>query len=77
MSQSAGGDSCYVRTRMAGGSRKALPFLKAKVSTNRQKAYSMSSGNAYGAERHRNVNKHVPTNVHTDLLVYTHTHTQT
>ena len=28
-------------------------YEKAKVSTNRQKAYSMSSGNAYGAERHK------------------------
>lgn len=58
-----------------GAAGKALPFLKAKVSTNRQKAYSMSSGNAYGAVRHKNVNKHIPTNVHTEVLVYTHIQT--
>lgn len=59
------------------GSRKALLFYKSyKVSTNRQQVCSIISENAYGAERHNDVNKHIHPNVHTDLLVYTQIHMQ-
>lgn len=62
-----------VQLHMERGSMKASPFIKAKVPTNSKKPHSVSSD----AARHKNVNKHIPTNAQTDMFVYTHMHIHT
>lgn len=60
---------------MEKGNWKTLPFIKAKVCTNRQKTNSMGNENAYGAERNKNVNKPICTNKHRRACIHINTHT--